>query len=96
MLWRRATIERGLRALEKASTGTHNIQKGGDSSGKHSGEGPVWPRRPDHLGSKAGDKHVITDNGTRVDTYNGSTHSWSTHNQQGQLTGGGVGETHPR
>lgn len=42
-----------------------------------------------------GDKHVISDNGSRVDTYNGSMHSWGTYNQQGQLTGGGVGETHP-
>lgn len=42
-----------------------------------------------------GDKHVITDNGSRVDTYNGSTHSWGTYNQAGEYTGGGVGETHP-
>jgi hypothetical protein len=41
-----------------------------------------------------GDKHVITDGGSRVDTYNGMTHSWGTYNQQGQYTGGGVAETH--
>ena len=33
-----------------------------------------------------GDKHVITDGGSRVDTFNGATHSWGTYNQQGQLT----------
>ena len=42
-----------------------------------------------------GDKHVITDGGSRVDTYNGATHSYGTYNKDGQLTGGGVGETHP-
>ena len=39
--------------------------------------------------------HRISDNGSRVDTYNGTTHSWSYYNQQGEWTGGGVGETHP-
>lgn len=42
-----------------------------------------------------GDKTVISDNGSRVDVYNGMLHSWSTYNQQGQMTGGGVGDTHP-
>ncbi|MEI6481322.1 MAG: hypothetical protein WCO19_03390 [Candidatus Saccharibacteria bacterium] len=42
-----------------------------------------------------GDQINISDYGSRVDVFNGSTHSWSTYNQQGQLTGGGVGETHP-
>ncbi len=42
-----------------------------------------------------GDKMVISDNGSRVDVYNDSTHSYSTYNQQGNLTGGGVQETHP-
>jgi hypothetical protein len=42
-----------------------------------------------------GDKTVISDNGSRVDVYNGTLHSWSTYSQQGQMTGGGVGDTHP-
>lgn len=40
-------------------------------------------------------KLVVSDNGSRADYYEGSTHSWSTYNKDGELTGGGVGETHP-
>lgn len=42
-----------------------------------------------------GDHIRVSDYGSRVDVYNGDTHSWSTYDQQGNLTGGGVGETHP-
>lgn len=40
-------------------------------------------------------KLVVSDGGSRVDYYEGSTHSWSYYNNAGELTGGGVGETHP-
>ena len=42
-----------------------------------------------------GDKTVITDNGSRVDVYNGDLHSWSNYNQQGQMTNAGYDVTHP-
>lgn len=40
-------------------------------------------------------KLVISDNGSRSDYYEGSTHSWGYYNKAGEWTGGGVGETHP-
>lgn len=42
-----------------------------------------------------GSKLVITDNGSRVDYYEQSTHSYSTYDRNGNLTNLGVGETHP-
>lgn len=40
-------------------------------------------------------KLVVSDNGSRVDFYEDSTHSYGTYNKNGEWTTGGVGETHP-
>lgn len=39
--------------------------------------------------------HRVSDGGSRHDYYDGETHSWGSYNQEGDWTGGGVGETHP-
>lgn len=53
--------------------------------------------QPGHqlIWNEYGDKMVISDNGSRVDVYNDTLHSWSNYNQQGQMTSGGAGDTHP-
>lgn len=55
--------------------------------GNNAGKQVIWD---DESG-----KMVVSDNGSRVDYYEGSTHSYSTYDKSGNLTGGGVGETHP-
>ncbi len=42
-----------------------------------------------------GDQIRISDYGSRVDVYNGDLHSFSTYDQQGQVTGIGYDVTHP-
>ncbi len=55
--------------------------------GNNPGQEVVWNDEQSKL--------VVSDNGSRADYYEGSTHSWSYYNKNGELTGGGVAETHP-
>lgn len=57
------------------------------SNGNNPGQEVIWDDDQSKL--------VVSDNGSRADYYEDSTHSWSYYTKDGEWTGGGAGETHP-